>query len=184
MTKIQAEMDFAKVAFEKQLEIETNGPDYRELTGINVLAEFESKQDAETHFSAFFDEDSKTSAILQFIASKMLDIEHFCNELDPWERNDISRESWISTIDDICSSYEVNIVLGQKPKVSGDEIVSPTKRQRKSLESSTISPKSSSGNASLSHVLSSLKVSAESSESFIYSITSLINLIYPFSRIL
>lgn len=156
MTKIQTEMEVAKQAFEKQLEELNNAPDYHTLTGVGVLAEFEANENTTTRFSDLCEDD--LSGVASFIADKILDLEDFCNELDPWERNDISRDNWISNIENICKSFEINVVLGPKDKNASDDFVSPTKRQRTSIESSSVSPRSKVSSSSLSQVLFALKV--------------------------
>jgi hypothetical protein len=152
-------MELAKKAFEKQLEIEKNGPDYRTSTGIDIITEFESSKNVHTCFSKFCQENSKTSGIVGVITSKMLDLENYCEELDLWDRKDLPRAAWISNIGDITQSYERGnyIVLGPKAKCSNDDIT-PSKRQRRSLEP-TPSPNTLATCSSLAQVVSALKVS-------------------------
>ena len=149
-------MELARKEFEKQLEIESNGPDYRLLTGIEVVSEFESNYKVDTCFSKFCETDSNISRNISVITSKILNLENFCEELDPWEQKDLPRAAWISNIKDITQAYErgSHLILGPKVKCLDDE-KTPSKRQRRSLES-TPSPLVSS--SSLAQVLSALKV--------------------------
>ena len=154
-------MNLAKEKFEKELEIIDNDPDYRTLTGISALEEFEARESVPTHFSKFYDEDSKTSGYVDFITSKILDLDDYCEELDPSEPNDETRKGWISNIQDIGNSYEANIVMGPKPKSPSEVPSSASKRQRRSSESFSTTTKQTNGKLSPTQVLAALKVSTE-----------------------
>ena len=154
-------MDLAKEKFEKDLEIINNDPDYQTLTGLHVVEEFEAIKSEPTHFSKFYDEDSKTSGYVNFIISKILDLESFCEDLDPSEPSDVPREQWISNIQDIGDSYKTSVVMGPKSKNPAELPSSETKRQRKSFEPSPSGKKSTSGGSSPTQVLTALKVSSE-----------------------
>lgn len=154
-------MKDAKLAFERLLEVHNNGPNYRDLTGINAVAQFESSESVHTDFSKLCGEGRKTSGMVEMVASTILDLEYCCEELDPWDRNDVSRSAWISNIESILKSYENgrNFILGPKSKTSGDDIASPSpaKRQRRSLDSIS-SPKESISSSTLAQVMNVLKV--------------------------
>lgn len=159
VSKIHKEMEEAKLEFERQLEIENNGPNYRHLTGIDAVAAFESSEDVHTDFSKFCEEGSKQSGLVEMIVSTMLDLEYCCEEMDPWGRTDITRQEWISSIENLAKLYEngSGIVFGPKSKTTCPESPSPSKRQRRSLDSMT-SPRESHSSTTLSQVMTVLKV--------------------------
>lgn len=171
VSKIQKEMEVAKLIFEQQWEIENNAPDYRRLTGIDLLSDFETSKQGFTRFSSLSDEETMAT----FIATKILELESHCNKLDPWDIKDISREAWRSSIEDTCDSFEVNVVIGPKAKISSEEMSTPSKRPRKSIESTSSTPKShvSTSTSSLAQVLMALKNPLVELENRIYSITGL-----------
>ncbi len=162
-------MELAKLIFEQQWEIENNAPDYRRLTGIDLLSDFEISQQGFTRFSSLCAEETMAT----FIATKILELESYCNKLDPWGRKDISREGWRNAIEDTCHSFEVNVVIGPKAKISSEE--TPSKRQRRSIESMSSTPRSpvSTSTSSLAQVLMALKNPLVELENRIYSITGL-----------
>jgi len=157
VAKIQCEMEHAKQAFEKQLEEQREKPNYRALTGMDILFDFEKSNNLNTNWNAFCQPDGNTSGMINFIASKILDIESFCEELAPWERSDCPRNAWISNIEDIRNSYERGNTLKLGPKSNADDTITPSKRQRRSLEPS---PRGSiaCSNPSITQILNALKV--------------------------
>ena len=153
-------MEEAKLEFERQVQTENNGPNYRHLTGIEAVAAFESSEDVHTDFSKFCEEGSKQSGWVEMIVSTMLDLEYCCEELDPWSRSDIARKEWISNIENLAKLYEneSGIIFGPRSKkTTGPESPSPSKRQRRSLDSMT-SPRESQSSTTLSQVMTVLKV--------------------------
>ena len=154
-------MELARLEFAKQLEIHNNGPNYRHLTGITAVTEFESSEDVHTDFNKLCGEGRKASGMIDMVSSTMLDLEYCCEQLDPWDRTDISRQEWISNIENITKSYENGIIITLGPKIKSvegeDSSPSPSKRQRLSLNSIS-SPKESTSSSTLSQVMNFLKV--------------------------
>ncbi len=142
------------------METHNNGPNYRNLTGIETLTEFESSQDVHTDFRKLCHKGRVSSGLVEMVTSTILDLEHVCQDLSPWDRTDMSREVWIGNIESIAKSYEngTSIVLGPKSRTSCVDSPSPSKRLRRSLDSAT-TPRESLSSSTLSQVINVLKVS-------------------------
>jgi hypothetical protein len=152
-------MEIAKNEYELELEIIKSGPDYPTLTGMNTVKDFEDNNDVYTSFSSLVGKNGATSGLVHFISSKILELESHCEELDPWERKDRTRQAWIDKIEDACNAYNTEIVIGPKSKSSSDETTgTPGKRRRISTEPSPSGSKGGQANFSLLQVLAVLRV--------------------------
>lgn len=152
---IEEELEQVRIEHEAQLSALETIHDYSILTGIQLLSEFEVYYGLSSRCSQLWNDDESKQGIVGKIAKELLDLEKVCDDLAPWDRDDISRNEWRSNVEDTTTAWKMGCTfyIGHKAKEPQDP--SPTKRQRMSIDSSA-TPKSPS--VSFEDVLATFKV--------------------------
>lgn len=132
VTRIEEEMAEAKAIFEEKLRALDAADDYFKLSGVDLLIEFEKFHHLAYRCSDLWNENDNIPGIVGKVVNTLLELEALCDELSPWERNDISRHAWRKKISDIYESWQrgSTLVMGPKKDLEMDAVVSPSKRQR------------------------------------------------------
>jgi len=172
VSRIQDEIDQAKLDFDAQLLALESDDDFSFLSGSRLVSEFEILHRIVDSCSLLYHDAETKPGSIGKIAQEMLQIEEICNGLAPWESKAQSREDWRKIISDTSEAWRNGCIMQLGPKEKEeDNITSPTKRQRMSIDSmpSPHIPKGPS--LSFDHVLSTFKGPLMDLEQRIYAIT-------------
>ena len=159
VSRIQDEIDQAKLDFEAQLLALESDDDFSFLTGSRLVSEFEILHKIVDSCSLLYHDAETKPGTIGKIAQEMLRVEEICNGLAPWESKTQSREDWRKIISDTSEAWRNGCIMQLGPKEKEeDNITSPTKRQRMSIDGMP-SPNTPKGpSLSYDHVLSTYKV--------------------------
>lgn len=100
--------------------------DYGELTGLELLRKYDAEGKVETRRTRekkvaatvntfqsmkcsklFSTGNIDGTGFMGMLVSKLLDVEEMCEELVPWARSDMSREAWISDLENLVFAWNV-----------------------------------------------------------------------------
>ena len=159
VSRIQDEIDQAKLDFDAQLLSLESDDDFSFLTGSRLVSEFEILHKIADSCSLLYHDAETKPGTIGKIAQEMLRVEEICNGLAPWESKTQSREDWRKIISDTSEAWRNGCIMQLGPKEKEEEnITSPTKRQRMSIDGMP-SPNTPKGpSLSYDHVLSTFKV--------------------------
>ena len=173
MSKIQDEIEQAKVDYEAQLlDLETVD-DYSFLTGSQLVSEFEKSHGIVDSCSLQYHDAEAKPGVIGNLGGDLLRLEEICDGLAPWDNTSMSREEWRRIILDTSEAWRngCTMQLGPKEKDEDSLTTSPTKRQRMSIDSVS-GPNTPKGpSLSFDHVLSTFKVNSPGRESVSTSFT-------------
>ena len=152
-------------------ESEPEPVDYVSLTGLDMLAEFESNlresSEEEDDFGGshmcralWYGNKKKENGAVGMLVSALLDLETRCNELAPWERNDIPRRAWTSNLRDTVSAWKRGNTLHLGPSHSDEENETIVNKQMETVSSREGRKKLGNGNMNTSagQLVTALKV--------------------------
>jgi len=170
LLKIQEEMQIASQVFE----IESKHPslDYHSLTGLQLLQDFESRNDDHQCSVLWNDRKDIDEGIIGILVSKLLSLEDLCDDVAAWNSNDLSRKAWRSAMRDTATAWERgnSYLLGPKDDkgISKSDSDTTRKKQRTSNDRHL-----NGCIPTLSQVLSELKGPLIELEKRIFSLTGL-----------
>jgi len=112
LQKAEEEIKFAKEIAESRMV--PSDIDYRELTGLSMLSNFESNM---CKRSSYISEDQQLCSphwpsdsadfggVVSLLVSEMLSLEKRCNCLAPWGKKDIKRKDWINDLKNLATAW-------------------------------------------------------------------------------
>jgi hypothetical protein len=161
VSKIQDDIEQAKLDYEAQLFALESVDDYSFLTGVQLVSKFEISLGIADGCSLQYHDNETKPGIIGKLGGDLLRLEDICDGLAPWDNTSMSRDEWRQAISDTSEAWRngCTMQLGPKERDADNVTASPTKRQRMSIDSVS-SPNTSKGpSLSFDHVLATFKVS-------------------------